>query len=289
MSGLADGRCIQTVQLEQVPCGAGAAELVLHAHAADRGGQLLAQDSADSLAQTADDAVLLGGDDLAALLGGLEDDLLVQRLDGVDVDDPGVDALGSQLLGSQAGRAIPWRFPVLGGHGEQRLQLPGRHRDAARDFPLPNGAEALIGHLLHRIFIRRVVEDSLHLVEVLCTGHNIDHPSARAQHTPELFLCKGREAVEQQVGPFGADRLGKAGCHRVFCGRQCLCGQTHRRLCDIKARQLHRPSGLCKGLCNAAVVPAFAAARIQQVERCICPGGSAVCKAQFPSALPKMP
>ena len=102
MSGLADGRCIQTVQLEQVPCGAGAAELVLHAHAADRSRQLLAQDGADGLAQTADDAVLLGGDDLAALLGGLEDDFLIQRLDGVDVDDPGVDALGSQLLGSQA-------------------------------------------------------------------------------------------------------------------------------------------------------------------------------------------
>ena len=57
-----------------------------------QGGQLLAQNGADSLAQTADDAVLLGGDDLAALLGGLEDDLLIQRLDGVDVDDPGVDA-----------------------------------------------------------------------------------------------------------------------------------------------------------------------------------------------------
>ena len=184
--------------------------------------------------------------------------------------------------GGQAGRAIPWRFPVIGGHGEQRLQLPGRHCDAARDFPLPNGTEALIGHLLHRIFIGRVVEDSLHLIEVLCTGHNIDHPSTRAQHAPELFLRKGREAVEQQVGPSGADRLGKAGCHRVFCGRQCLCGQTHRRLCNVKARQLHRPARLRKGLCNAAVVPALAAARIQQVERCICPGSSAVRKAQFP-------
>ena len=37
------------------------------------------RDGADGLAQTADDAVLLGGDDLAALLGGLEDDLLIQR------------------------------------------------------------------------------------------------------------------------------------------------------------------------------------------------------------------
>jgi hypothetical protein len=40
---------------------------------------------------------------LAALLCSLEDDLLVQRLDGVDVDDPGVDALSGQLLRSHAG------------------------------------------------------------------------------------------------------------------------------------------------------------------------------------------
>ena len=65
-----------------------------------RDGQLLAQDSADGFAQTADNVVLLGSDDLAALLSSLDDDLLVQGLDGVDVDDPGVDTLGSQLLGS---------------------------------------------------------------------------------------------------------------------------------------------------------------------------------------------
>ena len=45
-----------------------------------QGGQLFAQHGADGLAQTADDIVLLGGDDLAALLCSLEDDLLVQRL-----------------------------------------------------------------------------------------------------------------------------------------------------------------------------------------------------------------
>ena len=47
--------------------------------------------------------MLLGGDHLAALFGRLQDDLLVQRLDGVDVDDAGMDALGGQLLGSDAG------------------------------------------------------------------------------------------------------------------------------------------------------------------------------------------
>ena len=80
MGSLADGGCVQTELLQQVPCGAGAAEHVLHAHAAHGGGLLLAQDSADGLAQTADNVVLLGSDDLAALLGSLEDDLLVQDL-----------------------------------------------------------------------------------------------------------------------------------------------------------------------------------------------------------------
>ena len=47
--------------------------------------------------------MLLGGDDLAALPGSLEDDVLIQRLDGVDVDDAGVDALGGQGLGGLAG------------------------------------------------------------------------------------------------------------------------------------------------------------------------------------------
>ena len=75
---LADGGSVQTIQLEQIPGRAGAAELILHAHTADGGGALLAQDGTDSLAQTADDIVLLGSDDLAALLGRLEDDVLIQ-------------------------------------------------------------------------------------------------------------------------------------------------------------------------------------------------------------------
>ena len=55
VDGLADGGCIETVQLQQIPRGAGAAELVLHADAADGGGLLLAEQGADGLAQTADD------------------------------------------------------------------------------------------------------------------------------------------------------------------------------------------------------------------------------------------
>ena len=107
------------------------------------------------------------------------------------------DIRGQLGQGGQAGCAIPWRFPVIGGHGEQRFQLVVGHRDGALYFPLADGPEARVGNFLHRVLVGRVVEHGLHLVEVLCTGHNIDHPSARAQHTPELFLCKGREAVEQ--------------------------------------------------------------------------------------------
>ena len=72
------------------------AELVVHADALDGHGALLCQAGADRLAQTADDGVLLHGDDLAAVLGGGEHQLLVQRLDGAHIDDPGMDALGLQ-------------------------------------------------------------------------------------------------------------------------------------------------------------------------------------------------
>ena len=51
-------------------------------------GSFLAQDSADGFAQTADNARLLGSDDLAALLSSLEDDFPSRGL-MVDVDDLG--------------------------------------------------------------------------------------------------------------------------------------------------------------------------------------------------------
>lgn len=56
--------------------------------------------------------------------------------------------------GGEAGRAVAGRLPVVGRHGEKRFELGSGHRDGAGDFPLSNGAEALIGHLLHRIFYR---------------------------------------------------------------------------------------------------------------------------------------
>ena len=49
VGSLADGGSIQTVELQQIPCRAGAAEHVLHAYAAHRGGQLFAQHGVDAL------------------------------------------------------------------------------------------------------------------------------------------------------------------------------------------------------------------------------------------------
>ena len=43
---------------------------------------ILSQEAAHSFAQTADDGMLLTGDDLTALLGSLENQFFVQRLDG---------------------------------------------------------------------------------------------------------------------------------------------------------------------------------------------------------------
>ena len=68
--------CAQAELLQQSNGGAGMAVLVVDADAAHRCGQLFRQQAANSLAQTADDGVLFAGDDLAALLGSLQHQLL---------------------------------------------------------------------------------------------------------------------------------------------------------------------------------------------------------------------
>ena len=93
----------QAELLQQVIGGAGEAVDVVDTDAADGGGALLGQAGADSLAQTADDGVLLAGDDLTALLGSGDDQLLVQGLDGAHIDDHGIDALLGQGLGGVDG------------------------------------------------------------------------------------------------------------------------------------------------------------------------------------------
>ena len=82
----------------------------------------LADHSADSLAQAADDVVLFHGDNAAGFLGSLDDDLPVNGLDGMDVDDPGVDAGGFQCLGGLDGLA----HHEARGHNGDVLAVPER-------------------------------------------------------------------------------------------------------------------------------------------------------------------
>ncbi len=71
---------------------------ILDAHAGQGGGAVLTQAGGHSLAQPADDVVLLHSDDMPGLLRGLYDQLLVQGLYRVHIDKPGVYALGRQRI-----------------------------------------------------------------------------------------------------------------------------------------------------------------------------------------------
>lgn len=97
----------QTELLEKRGGRAGMAELVIDADAAQLRRALFAEHSRDCLSKAADDVVLFAGDDLAALLGCLQDDLLVEGLNGADVDDAGVDAFFGEVLRQLSGLRRP--------------------------------------------------------------------------------------------------------------------------------------------------------------------------------------
>src|SRR5262245_15057859 len=76
--------------------GAGFAEDVGDAVAADADGGDVGQGLDDGAAEAAGDLVVLDGEDAAGLAGGAGQELDVDGLDGVDVDDAGADAVGGQ-------------------------------------------------------------------------------------------------------------------------------------------------------------------------------------------------
>ena len=89
-----DTGCIHAVLGEQVGVLAGLGERIRDADKLRRRSRAApGKHLRHGAAEAAVDVVLLGGDDLAALPGSLEDDVLIQRLDGVDVDDAGMDCL----------------------------------------------------------------------------------------------------------------------------------------------------------------------------------------------------
>ena len=95
---LCDVGLCELERVEQLPCGTAVAELVLHADSRHLDGTFCGDNLADRVGETADDVVLLNGDDSACLLRRLDDDVAVDGLDGVDVDESCTDALSLQLL-----------------------------------------------------------------------------------------------------------------------------------------------------------------------------------------------
>ena len=75
---------VQTVGGEHLLGGAGAAELVVHTVTHHGYGAGSGQELADCAAQAADNIGFLGGDDGTGLLSGLQQQLFVQRLNGVE-------------------------------------------------------------------------------------------------------------------------------------------------------------------------------------------------------------
>ena len=162
-------------------------ELVVDTDAAHQGGALLAEQGAHRLTQAADDGVLLAGDDLSALLGRLQHQLLVQRLDGGHVDDSGADpgflqglARLQRLIGEQAGGddshvgAVHEHLALADLEGEAILLVEHRHGGAAEAHV--HGALMLIGRLHHG--------PGLHVV-----GGGHDHHAGDGAHQGEVLTA----------------------------------------------------------------------------------------------------
>ena len=89
----------QAVLTQHVGSLAGLTEPVVDADLAEFAADLAHQYIGHSVTQTSDDAVLLHGNDIAALFGVLRHALRVNGLDGVYVDDADLDTLGGEQLG----------------------------------------------------------------------------------------------------------------------------------------------------------------------------------------------
>ena len=93
-------RLCQTEIVEQLPGRTAEAESVLHADTGDFDRTGVGDNLAHRVSQAADNVVLLNGDDSAGLLRRLDNDVAVNRLDGVNINQTGVDTLCFELLDS---------------------------------------------------------------------------------------------------------------------------------------------------------------------------------------------
>ena len=95
---------IQLILLQKICCRAGLTEYVVDTDPAHLCGLLLGKKLGNCTAETADHGSFLHGDDLSCLRSAAEDQLLIERLDGMDVDDFRADALFRKLLSRDKGR-----------------------------------------------------------------------------------------------------------------------------------------------------------------------------------------
>ena len=86
--------------VEQLKSRAAVAEAVVYADLCYLNRTFLACNSAYCVAKTADNIMLLNGDDSACFLCGFDDDFSVDRLNCVNVDEAGVDTLLPKLSAS---------------------------------------------------------------------------------------------------------------------------------------------------------------------------------------------
>ena len=110
------------------------------------------------------------------------------------------NAGGQGLPRRQAVLPLPGRLPGVGGHAEEVPDvLPGWESDGSihRDDGLV--PEALLGGLPLLVGVGAVVEDGLHLPEMLRPGNHIKEVPAGPQHPTELLDGQGGEAVQQHI------------------------------------------------------------------------------------------
>ena len=81
----------KAVLLQQLGAGAGMSVLIVDTQAADLAGGFLRDGFHNSGTQAANDGMFLAGEDAASLPAGLYQQFFINRLDGVDIDDTGID------------------------------------------------------------------------------------------------------------------------------------------------------------------------------------------------------
>ena len=158
-------------------------------------------------AKTIVDVVLLGGDDAAGLHGSLEDQRLVQRLDGVDVQHAGADTLAGQLLG-RSQRHLHRQARGGNGHiaavaqGHALAQFKGIAGDGVGHRFDCQAAQA---HIRRPVIVQQGLDRQTHLVAVAGVDHH--HTGDGTHGAKVLDALVGRAVLADGQAAVRADDL----------------------------------------------------------------------------------